>query len=171
MNNVVGAWADFITNYLFQMNRATVPTPLNCNVLSFSSAAVESIAPSDDCVVQISDPVHSPLAKKIRAVYESTRLDQDDAESARRAVNDAIKFVDFNLPGREPLVMLSDDGVLSLQWRLGNWGVLLVFTGDGTGTYSIKQPGGSYAIGAKDFSLEHGLVEEVRAAIDARAVA
>ena len=169
--NAVGAWADLATSFLSQVNRLAVPITENYTVLSVSPAAVESIAPSDDCAVQISNPVHSPLANKIRAVYESTQLDEDAAELARHAVNDAIKFVDFNLPEGEPLVMISDDGVLSLQWRLGSRGVMLVFTGDDTGTYSIKNPGGSYAVGAKDFPLEDGLVDELRAVIDARAPA
>ena len=171
ISQTVRAWADLITNSFSQSTPAVSPPAVSYDVLSVNPVAMESITAPDDCVIQISDPVHSRLAKKIRAVYEIAELEKDAAEPARRAVNDAIKFVDFNLPGGEPLVMLSDDGVLSLQWRRGERGVMLLFPGDGTGTYSIKEPGGSYAIGARDFPLEAGLVEEVRAAIDTREAA
>jgi len=162
--------SEFLTINVFSHgSRPSMTRPPNYDMLSISPAPIESIPLPVDYAVQILDPMHSSLSKKIRDAYQSAQLDHDAAETARRAVNDAIRFVDFNLPGGEPLVMLSDDGVLSLQWRFGNLGVMLVFTGDGTGTYSIKQPGGSYAIGAKDFRLEDGLAEEVRAAIDAQA--
>ncbi len=162
--------SEFLTiNVFSHESRLSMPRPPNYDVLSISPAPIESIPLPVDYAVQISDPMHSSLSRKIREAYQSAQLDHDAAETARRAVNDAIGFVDFNLPGGKPLVMLSDDGVLSVQWRLGHLGVMLVFTGDGTGTYSIKRPGGSYAVGAKDFRLEDGLADEVRAAIDAQA--
>jgi hypothetical protein len=162
-------WGELAVNVVSQMSQAAVS--VNYDVFSINAVAVESMGLPADCAAAISTPVHSGLAKRIRAVYENTELDEDAVGSTRRAVNDAIRFVDFSLPRGEPLVMLSDDGVLSLQWRLGNRGVMLVFTGDGTGTYSIKEPEGSYAVGAKDFRLEDGLIEEVKAAIDSRAAA
>jgi hypothetical protein len=169
IGELVEATASVTTNFVSQTSQAA--PLLSYNLLSNSASAIESSGPPDDCAVSVSVAVHSALAKRIRTEYESTQLDRDAAEAARRAVNDAIRFVDFNLPGGEPLVMLSDDGVLSLQWRLGDRGVMLVFTGDATGTYSIKEPGGFYATGAEDFPLERGLVEKVRAAMDNQAAA
>jgi hypothetical protein len=158
IGRTLAALGDLTSNLLPQIGRALAS--LNYDALSINASAGVGYT------ITTADSVHSVLANRIRAVYVSTTLDEDALEAARRAVNDAIAFVDFNLPKGKPLVMLSDDGVLTLQWRLGGRGVIIVFTGDGTGTYSIKEPGGYYAVGAKEFNLVEGLDEQVRTAID-----
>jgi hypothetical protein len=160
------ALADLTRNFLPQIGWGPALAPFSYEVVRVSASAGVGYT------ITTAHPVHSGLGDRIRAVYESTTLDEDALELARRAVNDAIAFVDYNLPEGTPIVMLSDDGVLTLQWRLDDRGVMIVFTGDGTGTYSIKEPAGYYAVGAKEFSLVEGLDEQIRAAIhNAQAVA
>src|SRR5262249_21235720 len=113
----------WIINVFSPMTFSSAPFPPNYDMLSISPAPIENTLPSD-CGVQITEPMHSSLSRKIREVYEHTQLDDEATELARRAVNDAIKFVEFSLPGGSPLVMLSDDGVLSIQWRHKNSGVM-----------------------------------------------
>lgn len=165
MGRAFTAWGDLTSNFLRQIGRTALAS-LNYDTIRINASAGVGYT------ITTPDPAHSVLADRIRAVYESTTLDEDFREPARRAVNDAIAFVDFNLPEGTPIVMLSDDGVLTLQWRLDDCGVMIVFTGDGTGTYSIKEPGGYYAVGAKEFNLAEGLDEQIRTAIrNAQAVA
>jgi hypothetical protein len=108
----------------------------------------------------------SQLAKAIRATHSRTVLDNDVVESARRAVDEACAFVERELPNYSPTVMLSDDGVVMLQWRSPDTGVLLIFTGDGTGSFSIKKPGGRYSEGTEEFSIAGAIPVDARAAID-----
>ncbi len=80
-------------------------------------------------------------------------------------MNQAVSFADTYLRDQSPSIML-DDGMLALQWRGVNHGVLLVFSGDGTATYSIKRPGGQYATSGVEFQLAGEMPMDVREAID-----
>jgi hypothetical protein len=108
----------------------------------------------------------SPLARTIRAAHKRAMLESDAAETAQRAVDDACAFVERAIPSYKPAVMLSDDGAVLLQWRKADLGVLLIFTGDGTANFSLKEPGGRYTSGGDEFSIADGLPTEVKAAID-----
>lgn len=107
----------------------------------------------------------SPLAQMIGAVYKRTSLDEDVAKEAERAVADARAFANREIPEEKPLVMVSDDGLVMLQWRDESSGVLLIFTGDGTGSYSVKPSGGSYTANNLEFSLADGLPAIVKSEI------
>ena len=107
----------------------------------------------------------SRLAKSILAQQKKTVLEDEAIEIAQRSVNDACVFVERELPDAAPSVMLSDDGVLMLQWRNADQGVLLIFTGDGTGSVSIKLRGGIYSVPGDDFSIDDKLPASAQDAI------
>jgi hypothetical protein len=62
--------------------------------------------------------------------------------------------------------MISDDGIVMLQWRSADRGVLLIFTADGTASYSIKRAGGLYSTNREEFPLSDDLPVTVRSEID-----
>jgi hypothetical protein len=102
-------------------------------------------------------PRLSRLAEEIAAVHKATDLDEEAAETARSVVGDARRFVAAHLPHAEPRVLLSDDGVLTLQWRKDDRGLIMIFSGDGTATFSIREPGGFYSTNGIEFHLSEGL--------------
>jgi hypothetical protein len=109
----------------------------------------------------------SLLANKILAAAREAHLEADAVEMGQRAIDDALAFVERRLPDVDSMVRLSNDGVLTLQWRDATHGVALHFTGDGRGIYSIKEPGGQYATNGEEFDLADGVPQAVREAISA----
>jgi hypothetical protein len=108
----------------------------------------------------------SPLVRTIRIVHARAVLESGAAETAQRAVGDACAFVERAIPNYRPSVMLSDDGAVLLQWRKADRGVLLIFTGDGTANFSLKEPGGRYTSGGDEFSIAGSVPTKIKAAID-----
>jgi hypothetical protein len=88
--------------------------------------------------------------------------------SNRRAIDsiiDAMAFIDTQkIDTTIPIIMLSAEDVLTLQWRNETSGIALHFFGDGTGIYSIKTPEPNYA--AIAFELINGLPAEVLSIIN-----
>jgi hypothetical protein len=160
------AWAIFLRPYPRDIN----PSFINLSYAGNSSSGAVSEGFEDDAIAApVSPPeapVVSPLARMIRAVHKRTSLDEDIAEEAKRAIDDAWAFANRELSEENPFVMVSDDGLVMLQWRDESSGVLLIFTGDGTGNYSIKRPGGSYTANNVEFSLSDGLPAVVRSEIE-----
>lgn len=106
------------------------------------------------------------LVSRIRAVLEGVELDPEEAVDASKAVEDACAFVSREIPDETPIVMVSDDGVVMLQWRRSDSGVLLAFSGDGTVTVSVKRPGGMYSSNPQNIPIAYHLPDEARAAIE-----
>ena len=89
----------------------------------------------------------SPLVAAIETIGQQTSVDSGYEEIARSAVSDAAAIALREFPDAHPNIELTDEGVLTLQWQGRNGGVILVFTGDATATYSIKEPGGCTPMG------------------------
>ncbi|WP_158491280.1 hypothetical protein, partial [Pseudomonas sp. FW306-02-F08-AA] len=51
-------------------------------------------------------------------------------------------------------VMMSDDGVLTLQWRSETMGAALIFTGDGTVSVALKNAETSYSKSLEGIALD-----------------
>jgi hypothetical protein len=114
----------------------------------------------------ISVALESPLAATISKALADASLDDDARQDAQKAADEARAFANRELSADTPRVMIADDGTVMLQWRDTDRGVLLVFTGDGTASYSIKRAGGLYATSREEFSLKDQLPPRVRSAIN-----
>jgi hypothetical protein len=108
----------------------------------------------------------SNLASAIEALLPKTAVGPECEADARSAVADAAQFARTALPDSDPEKELTDEGILTLQWKKDQSGLILVFTGDGTGTYSVKQPGSWYAASAEEFQLTDGLPPPAQKALD-----
>lgn len=96
-------------------------------------------------------------------------VDHEFLEKARAAKVQAVTLVRRNRLAGSPRVMMSDDGVLTLQWRNGvNDGAALIFPGDGTVSFAVKNAHQMYSdSGLDDVPLDAPLPEEFRAALKA----
>ncbi len=122
------------------------------------TAALPSIVPASE-----SKP--SVLATAIEATLGQTSVEPGCEDAARSAVSDAAAIARREFPNSTPSVELTEEGVLTLQWQTPRKGLMVVFVGDGTATYSIREPGGWYSASPKEFSLNAEMPHELHAAI------
>lgn len=125
----------------------------------------ESRVPDPPPTVAMSESKSSSLALAIEAMLERTPIEPEHKEVARTAVSEGAAIARREFPDARPYIALTEEGILTLQWQSPGKGLMLVFTGDGTATYSIKELGGWYTTDAREFALDSGLPSEVRTAI------
>lgn len=66
-------------------------------------------------------------------------LEDDNARLvALRAMTDAVKFLDVNSFPVEPYLMMSEEGLVMMQWQTYTSGFLVLFVGDGSVSYSTS---------------------------------
>ena len=99
----------------------------------------------------------SELARRINAAREAATIDAESVGIADAATRDADYFVDRAGLGGEPLVMFADDGILTLQWQRGGYGVALLFAGDGEVSIAFKKPEQLYAQNGIDLKVSDDL--------------
>ena len=87
---------------------------------------------------------------KLTAAVDPQSIDTEYLDSARAAVSQAATVVQRNHLQGSPRIMMSDDGVLTLQWRNENQGVALIFTGDGTVSVALKNAQQIYSDSLQD---------------------
>jgi hypothetical protein len=114
-------------------------------------------------------PVMTALVDDIvRAFGVAVFDDYETEEAAFNAHKQAITFALHTLPNHKPRVGISGDGVVTLQWTGSDGrGVLLVFVGNGTVSYSLKT-GSHTTFGVSDVtgSVKDPLPPLISAAID-----
>jgi hypothetical protein len=106
------------------------------------------------------------LSVRIVSAFSNAKLDDDATECAARARDEAVGFADREIPFARPAVDVSEDGVVTLQWRGGDSGVMLVFIGDGTLAYSVKNADSTYGAGVRELPITNVLPKTLRAAIE-----
>jgi hypothetical protein len=93
------------------------------------------------------------LERAIIREQASSIVEEDSRAFAEAAVRDALTTVRrLDLRGATN-VMISEDGILSLQWQLGEIGAAIVFTGDGKVSISVASPGTFYSHNAQQLSV------------------
>ena len=105
------------------------------------------------------------LVEKIRALKYEELVDPEAVEDARAALDQAARFVERELPDAQAFATLSDEGLVTLRWQKGGEGMLLIFAGDGLGTYAIREHGGAYGTNYREFDLKDPLPVAARDAI------
>jgi hypothetical protein len=106
------------------------------------------------------------VPNSIVVAYRNAMIDQAAILDAERAVAQAVAFSRRVLSGRHPLIDMSEDGVLTLQWRQRDRGVLLIFTGDSTVGCSMRRPGSPYSADNVTIGVEESLPSDLTLAID-----
>ena len=99
----------------------------------------------------------SNLVGLIDAERHAATVDPNCIEIADAATRDAIIMVRNHELGGNPNVLLSEDGILALQWQRGEYGVALLFAGDGFASISFRRPGQFYAENGLDVALSDDL--------------
>jgi len=102
------------------------------------------------------------LADLIIAKRSSAEVDESGVIVANAAVDDAVKVVQRRDLGGAPRVMFSEDGVLALQWQRDEYGVALIFAGDGMVSIAFRRPGQLYAENGIEVSVSEDLPPEFR---------
>jgi hypothetical protein len=121
-----------------------------------------SLHSDDEAAVETSE-----IAIQIKNELDDTELDPEFQPIARAAAEDAIEFMDAHLAGESPLVMISDDGTLMLEWRGKQAEVLLMFRGDDDAAFSVSAKGEFYADGLKQFHPSEGVPVYLQYALEA----
>lgn len=81
------------------------------------------------------------------------------------AISDAATLIRNNDLQGSPQILLSDDGLLTIEWHRGNRGAMLLFAGDGIVTIAIRRPGVGYAENGEDAPLDGKLPQSFYDAI------
>ena len=89
--------------------------------------------------------IDNPLIAQILTERAIARFEGEFGTVANAAVEDALTVVQRNDLGGTPLVMFSEDGILSLQWERDRYGVGLIFAGDRSVSVVFRRPGQFYA--------------------------
>jgi hypothetical protein len=88
-------------------------------------------------------------------------------EVADAAAKDAVATVQRANIGGKPRVMFSSDGMLTLQWKRGQYGVALIFAGDGTASIAFGRPQQFYSENGIEVAISDDLPDEFTEALKA----
>ena len=116
---------------------------------------------------QLSLPAPNKLADLIAVQRVAAYVDPDKAVIADAATRDATTMLASTNFGGTPRVMLSDDGILAVQWERGQFGVALLFAGDGIASISFRKPGQFYAENGVDVLISEELPQSFYEALSA----
>jgi hypothetical protein len=137
-------WNSHATGGSFPMYTAISRAPGATGSAKASSAQVRTIA-------------SLRLERLVNEERLASQIDDDCVDYADAAVRDALTLVGrSNLSGAEN-VFVSEDGILSIQWRRGGFGVVMVFAGDGTAAISTAAPGKLYSQSPTRFPIIDGI--------------
>jgi hypothetical protein len=90
------------------------------------------------------------ISREILASATPDLVDDENLEGARCAARQAVSVIKLNKILKKPRVMMSDDGILTLQWRDEKIGAALIFSGDGTVSVALKNAQQLYSESTED---------------------
>jgi hypothetical protein len=131
---------------LYAFPAATNAVPTVYFAASNSNENVSAVKPTE------SDS-ETRLISLIDGAGATTILENESATTANSAVADAKYLLSRNQVQGEPLVFFGDDGILTLQWQRHEYGVALLFAGDGEVSIAFKKPGQRYAQNGIDLPI------------------
>ena len=97
------------------------------------------------------------LTEKILHERSVTKIEEGFAEAADRSICEALKAIELSRLQGAPRVMLSSDGILTLEWHLEGEGVALIFCGDSAIGISVRRGGGLY----EDYGCEVAVTQQL----------
>jgi hypothetical protein len=123
------------------------------------SATIRRASDSSDFLVTI---------ETIQSAIDPQVIEAEYIENAKAAARQAIDFVRQKKIAGKPRVMMSDDGVLTLQWRGQALGAALIFAGDNTVSVALKNAQQIYSDSLlDDVPLDDALPAEFVSALEA----
>jgi hypothetical protein len=136
------------------------------DIVGYQALCKDSVSKTGN-YVSIPSIVASKLAELIAAERLIAKIDKANFAIADAATHDAMIMVRRVKLGGTPHILLSDDGILALQWQRGEYGVALLFAGDGVASISFRRPGKFYAENGIDVSIYDDLPADFNDAIAA----
>jgi hypothetical protein len=109
---------------------------------------------------QAFETADGPLADLVRSERGTAVIGSDFISTADTAVSDALTFAGRLQFPKLPVAMLSDDGVLTLQWRREGYGAALIFAGDAEVSIAFNRPGQRYTENGIEISIHDELPHE-----------
>jgi hypothetical protein len=97
------------------------------------------------------------LEKSIRDERLRAEIDGDAKATADQATTDAIQIVRRENLAGNPNLYFSEDGFLSLQWKNGDLGAALIFSGDAKVSIAIRKPGLFYSDNGTEIDVTENL--------------
>ncbi len=147
-----------LTNPAMQFMRATSNSTVQGIIAKISERLPVANATAPPGLADLAKPLSfSPLAARISSERAIAEIDSENLRIADAATADAIKLVERAGLAGTPRVMFSDDGILTLQWQRGEYGVALVFAGDGVASIAFKKPRQLYAENGLEVSVSKDL--------------
>jgi hypothetical protein len=113
----------------------------------------------------VSQPQQPRLVADILAERSVAEVDENSAAAADVATRDAEVVVRRANLGGNPQIMFSEDGILSLQWQRDQYGVALVFAGDGLASIAFRHPDQLYAENGIEISVDDDLPQSFHEAL------
>ena len=153
------ATASVATQHGFRSVTHSQPKPIVVSAEAAKTVRVRTASES---------PMKERARERLAAAHTKLQpqFSPDEAASASGAIRDVLRFLDTHSISREPRSSLSDDGLATLQWRSGNTGVMLVFSGDGQYTFSEKRTGTYYISDPREIALEDSRIEMIESALN-----
>ena len=89
-----------------------------------------------------------------RQIFAFSEIDSDQVNVAIAAKQEAVDFVLGCGVSAIPSVVFSEEGAVSLEWVQVDCSVLVVFSGDGVGAFSVRRGQGFYSSKIIEFDLD-----------------
>jgi len=138
-------------------------------MVSYQALVKDSVSGTRNYIIKPS-VIASRLAELIAAERLIAKIDKVNVAIADAATHDAMIMVRRVKLGGTPHILLSDDGILALQWQRGEYGVALLFAGDGVASISFRRPGQFYAENGIDVPIYDDLPASFNEALAAMLV-
>jgi hypothetical protein len=106
--------------------------------------------------------IASKLATEIDQALACAKIEPGARATAKAAAADAKYLVERNKLNGKPLVMFADDGILTLQWQRADYGVALLFAGDGEVSIAFRKPDQLYGQNGIDIKITEDLPGQFR---------
>jgi hypothetical protein len=167
-------WDDPVVRQLEKSSEIDLTSPVMQFMRATSNSTVQGIIAKiggrfavDNTTAPPQRPSISHLAARISSERATAEIDSENLIMADGAAADAVKLVERAGLGGTPRVMFSDDGILTLQWQRGEYGVALIFAGDGAASIAFKNPGQLYAENGLEVSVSKDLPAQFNVALAA----
>jgi hypothetical protein len=102
----------------------------------------------------------SKLIDRIIAERSVADIEPENVTVANAATDEAVALIQGTEISVMPRVIFSEDGILALQWQRGEYGVALIFAGNGAASISFRRPGQFYAENGIEVRISDGLPKE-----------
>lgn len=151
-----------------------LPTGLTLELLNDGSAGAMIVVPiASEALVSVAHDLQPiPTIRAIPDKFDETlaevrgTLSDEEFLAAEHAIADARQTMASLHFASSPLIWVNDEGVAAVQWEAWPLGVLLVFTGDGTFTASVRDGHHKrYINGAREYAVSGGIPPDLSEAI------